>query len=86
MQTINPLTTTDYDFRQWFGVNGVSSFVFLVRAANDAHLAFGHVPGNFDVDTYQLVIGGNYNQDHFLRDGLNGVDLKVFNIKNIAKS
>ena len=79
VQAINPITTTEFEFRQWVTVNGVTSLVFVVRARNDAHLALGHLPGNFDVNTYQLVIGANSNQQHFLRDGISGENLQVRN-------
>ena len=77
VQSIRPYTTTDFTFDRWLTVDDQTSIVFRVRACNDAHLALGQIPGNFDVNTYQLVIGGNGNKQHFLRDGISGTTLKV---------
>ncbi|CAH1794507.1 unnamed protein product [Owenia fusiformis] len=52
-------TPNDYTFNHgWVGVQDRTSAVFDVQACNDAHLALSTEPGNGDVNTYEIVIGG----------------------------
>ena len=77
VSSIRPYTSTEFEFTRWLTVDAQTSIVFRVRACNDAHLALGQIPGNFDVNTYQLVIGAASNTQHYLRDGISGTTLKV---------
>ena len=67
-KAIMPITTTDYDYSQFYvTVNGRTDIMFTVMACNDAHIALSTIPGNFDTMTMEFVIGGWYNTRSAIR-------------------
>ena len=60
-----------------------SSFVFKVKACNDAHVQLSQVMANLDTNLYEIVLGGYKNTKSDLRDGRQGAILDQANTPNI---
>ena len=51
----------------WVDVVGKSSMVFQVKACSDVHLALARIPGEAQVQAYEVVIGGWENSKSVIR-------------------
>ena len=60
-------TLSLYD-RVWISPGG-ESFTFTVKACNDAHLVMTSIPGDYQTDVYEVVIGGSENTNTYIRRG-----------------
>jgi len=47
---------------------GQSSIVVRIQSCRDGHIAFSEVFNNVQTRTYEVIIGGNGNQNSFIRD------------------
>ena len=56
--------------RLWRSLLERDFFVFRAKACHDAHLALSEIPGNLEVRTYEIVIGGWGNMFTALRRGI----------------
>jgi len=45
-----------------------SSIVFRIQTCHDGHIAFSELFNNIQTRTYEVIIGGNSNQNSFIRD------------------
>ena len=65
-----------------FGVQDVTSFVFMLQACNDGHIGLSSIPQNTATHTYEFVVGGWSNTKSAFRLNPMDTDIQVRNLND----